>query len=419
MEPQHQSPGISQHQLETILNSGPVPIMLLRDNLWRWQNPAATKRFGTGTPGQPAESLVQQLVPDTNQATLLLHLLQVDTGSLDSHGTKPLRLELRGLDGGTVRCEVASSPVNEWTILYLNAFGCTFQDGELLNETHKMASLGRLAEGMAHEINNPLAAIGQNLQLILNRMLMRTRRNHSAAETAGTTLQAIELFLEAQGIPEMFEAALEHHIRAGNIVHQMMAFAPNEFSHRYMPQDLGELIEHAIFLARKDYFQNTALGLQHIDVQVHIDAPLPKVVCQAWKITQSLFAIIKNAAEAIGGQRSGEPAGLISISATQQSNRICIQICDNGVGMDSNTQEKIFEPYFTTKKGNLGTGLGLATCYYVIVQEHSGEISVHSTPGKGTEVTIVLPLQSPAVTGFNADSLAPGIVSDGNLITRF
>ena len=93
----------------------------------------------------------------------------------------------------------------------------------------------------------------------------------------------------------------------------MMAFAPNEYSHRFIPQNIPDLIEHALLLARKDYFQSIALGIQNIDLRVSIEPALPPVICQAWKITQSFFAIIRNAAEAIVLQRGTNPGGVIDI----------------------------------------------------------------------------------------------------------
>ena len=208
---------------------------------------------------------------------------------------------------------------------------------------------------------------------------------------SGTTLEAIERYISAQNLSDKFDAALSHSIRAGKIVHQMMVFAPNDRNHQYLPQDVSELIDHAVTLAKRDYFQHTALEFQQIELRITIEKNLPQVICQAWKITQAFFAIIKNATEAIHKKFDSGQGGQLVINARQTDGVVQISFEDNGVGIDASLLDKIFEPYFTTKPGNLGTGLGLASCYYVIQHEHFGAIDVQSTPGEGTTVTLSLP----------------------------
>ena len=383
---------------------------IFKHNRLIWGNQMAIRIFGDYTKQNIAtEELAARLIPDSNIRDRFLEKIRERSGVRTDGMVRPLLVEVRNREGNLVQCEMTVNHVDEWALLYVNLSGVQLYENEIVSETHKMASLGRLAQGMAHEINNPLSAIGQNLQLILQRLLMNTQKNRETARQSGTTLECIETFLEAQGIPDMFDAALNHHIRAGQIVHQMMAFAPNDQSHRYLPQDVGELLRQAMLLARKDYFQNTAMQLQHITVQMNVPDGLPGVVCQAWKIVQALFAIIRNAVEAIYRKMEDGRGGEIVIRARENQRMVDISIADNGIGIEPNIINKIFEPYFTTKRGNQGTGLGLASCYYVIHQEHFGEISVASTLNEGSVFTVSLPVQDGNSERFIGSMIPPGV----------
>jgi signal transduction histidine kinase len=383
---------ITLSQLELLLDSSPMATAIFRQGHLIWGNQMAIRIFGDYTQQNIAtEELAVRLIPDSNIRNKVIEKLRECSGVRSDAMVRPLLVEVRNREGNQVQCEMTVNHVDGWALLYINFPGVQLYENEIVSETHKMASLGRLAQGMAHEINNPLAVIGQNLQLILQRLLMSTQKNREAAQQSGTTLECIESFMEMQGIPDMFDAALNHHIRAGKIVHQMMAFAPNDYSHRYLLQDVGELLSQAILLARKDYFQNTAMQLQHINIRTIVPDGLPGVVCQAWKIVQALFAIIRNAVEAIYRKMEDGRGGEIVICVRENQRMVDISIEDNGIGIDPNIINKIFEPYFTTKSGNLGTGLGLASCYYVIHQEHFGEISVASMVDQGSVFTVSLP----------------------------
>ena len=401
---------ITLSQLELLLDSSPMATAIFKHNRLIWGNQMAIRIFGDYTKQNIAtEELAARLIPDSNIRDRFLEKIRERSGVRTDGMVRPLLVEVRNREGNLVQCEMTVNHVDEWALLYVNLSGVQLYENEIVSETHKMASLGRLAQGMAHEINNPLSAIGQNLQLILQRLLMNTQKNRETARQSGTTLECIETFLEAQGIPDMFDAALNHHIRAGQIVHQMMAFAPNDQSHRYLPQDVGELLRQAMLLARKDYFQNTAMQLQHITVQMNVPDGLPGVVCQAWKIVQALFAIIRNAVEAIYRKMEDGRGGEIVIRARENQRMVDISIADNGIGIEPNIINKIFEPYFTTKRGNQGTGLGLASCYYVIHQEHFGEISVASTLNEGSVFTVSLPVQDGNSERFIGSMIPPGV----------
>ena len=399
---------ISIPVLEQLLALSPMATAMFRENQLVWRNQAAATLFGDmGSDSITSEVLAKKLIPNPLIRETLLARARAQGAERGDDVPRPIPVELRRSDGQLIQCEMSLIRVDVYTLLFVNLPGSFQYTNEILSETHKMAALGRLAQGMAHEINNPLAAIGQNMQLILQRLIMNTERNRQIAEECGTSIDAIEKYITAQGISEKFDAVLTQNIRAGKIIHQMMAFAPNDQSHQYLPQSIAELVEHSLYLARRDYFQHTALEFANIGLNISIEKNLPDVVCQAWKITQAFFAVIKNATEAIHKKFTASKGGQIDIRAWREGKLVRISFEDNGVGMKAELLDKIFEPYFTTKSGNLGTGLGLASCYYVINHEHFGDIVASSVPGEGSVFTVSMPFLHPTLTSMIPDTINP------------
>ncbi|MBN2718554.1 MAG: PAS domain-containing protein [Deltaproteobacteria bacterium] len=379
--------------LEQLIDLSPMAVAVFRDNLLVWRNRAAARMFGDFSNGDvTSEELATRLIPNPLMRETLLAQARARSVDTDREFPVSIPIELQRADGALVQCEISTIRMANITLLFVSLPSSFQYTSEIVSETHKMAALGRLAQGMAHEINNPLAAIGQNMQLILQRLLMNTERNQRIAMESGTTLDAIERYVDAQQISEKFDAVLTGNLRVGKIVHEMMAFAPSDDSHQYLPQNVSDLLDQALFLAKRDFFQHTALALCNIEIVMSLEKDLPDVVCQAWKITQAFFAIIKNATEAIHKKHPDAKGGRLSIHAWQQQGAVKISFDDNGTGMPEEMLGKIFEPYFTTKPGNLGTGLGLASCYYVIHQEHFGEIDVQSVQNEGSMFTVSLPV---------------------------
>ncbi|MBN2342554.1 MAG: hypothetical protein JXX29_10950 [Deltaproteobacteria bacterium] len=386
---------ISKETLVSLLDRSPMAAALFCENRLMWASARARDLFGNFEEGAiTSEELVVKVIPNTHMRESFLERIRKDRFADSSVREKPLQLECRSIRGELLQCEMFISRRDEWSLLYINVVSTFRYNAEILCETEKMASLGRLSEGLAHEINNPLAAIGQNLQLIWHRLLMTTAKNNDVAGQCGTSLSAIEKYLTKRGITEMFETVLEQNIRASRIVHEMLTFAPNERSHQYHPQQVGELLEQAFLLARRDYFQHTPLGFDRIQVRIAVSEDVPHIVCQAWKMQQAFFAIIKNAAEAVQKRFGMSTGGKLTITAKKEDRFVRIYFSDNGIGMTDDIRSKVFEPYFTTKSGNLGTGLGLASCYYIIHQEHFGELSVESTAGQGSTFIVSIPYQN-------------------------
>lgn len=402
------SPVHLSEQIILLLEHSPLATAVFENSRMVWSNRALKEVFGDfSSEGWTLEELVTRIIPNVHMRAAILEQDLKNSAEASQPVHRPLSVECSRKGGELLQCEFTSSHFDQHLLLHINVISTFRYNAEILCETHKMASLGRLSEGLAHEINNPLAAIGQNLQLIWQRLLINNRKNKKIADKCGISLQAIEEYLGNQGILEMFETVLEQNIRASKIVHEMLQFAPNDRSHDYYPQNVQELLEQSLLLARKDYFQNTPMGLEHVKVQISVAEDVPQIVCQAWKIQQAFFAVIKNAVEAIQKKFGLTHEGCLTVTVRNCDRNVQIRFEDNGVGMDEETQQKVFEPYFTTKPGNLGTGLGLASCFYIVHQEHFGNISVKSTLGEGTAFTISIPYGNKSLNNLSAKRHPP------------
>ncbi|MCP4690454.1 MAG: HAMP domain-containing protein [Desulfobacterales bacterium] len=267
---------------------------------------------------------------------------------------------------------------------------------EMMIQTEKMLSVGGLAAGMAHEINNPLAGILQNAQVIQNRIFGELPKNRRTAEACGVNLDDVRTYVEKRGLVKMLDAVMSSGRRAAKIVDNMLSFSRKSES-KASPRDMGKMIDKTLELAENDYDLKKKYDFRKIEIIREYDPDGPMVQCEETKIQQVLLNILKNGAQAMAEFRSlkpgGEKSGSRFILRTRRDGRMGrLEIEDNGPGMNEETRKRIFEPFFTTKEVGVGTGLGLSVSYFIITENHSGAMHVESTPGKGAAFIIKLPL---------------------------
>jgi two-component system NtrC family sensor kinase len=226
-----------------------------------------------------------------------------------------------------------------------------------------MASIGKLAAIVAHEINNPLAGILVYAKLLLKK-LNKTKGAGPDAEAFRTHLDMIAA-----------ESA-----RCGDIVKNLLQFS-RQAKTNLEPNDLNEIIYQSVRLVQHK------IDLMAVETELRLDDACRRVTCDAPQIKQAMVALLINACEAM---RPGEGRLLVSSQPLADERAVEIRITDNGVGMDEETRRQIFEPFFTTKEQGKGVGLGLAIVYGIITS-HAGEIEVESAPGCGTTFIIRLP----------------------------
>jgi len=274
---------------------------------------------------------------------------------------------------------------------------------EMMIQSEKMMSVGGLAAGMAHEINNPLAGILQNAQVMRNRLKSGLARNRNAALECGTTFETIEAYVKNRGIMEMLETMIDSGKRAARIVQNMLSFSRKSES-RFIPCRLAELLDETIELASNDYDLKKKYDFRRIQLQREYAPDTPAVPCDGTKIQQVFLNILKNGAQAMAENdlRQEPPRFILRVSpepCIEDPEAQCVkmqcvrvEIEDNGPGMDEAVRKRIFEPFFTTKETGIGTGLGLSVSYFIINKNHKGTLSVDSVPGRGTRFVIILPL---------------------------
>ena len=241
---------------------------------------------------------------------------------------------------------------------------------EQVIRSEKLASLGKLSATIAHEINNPIAAVLTYVKL----MMKLVKRGHFSQDRAGD----ISRYLGTMG---------SELTRCGEIVKDLLAFSRRSRI-AIKPQNIDQIISRTLALTSHD------LKLKEIQFVSEIDPDLPMVKCDFRQIQQVLLNLIINASEAMEG------GGVLSISAMRAGKNgfLEITISDTGSGISKEDQKDIFEPFFTTKAEGRGIGLGLSVVYGIITN-HNGSIEVESEVGKGSAFKVLLPIEEPLNNG--------------------
>lgn len=272
---------------------------------------------------------------------------------------------------------------------------------EMMVQTEKMVSVGGLAAGMAHEINNPLSAILQGCQNTFRRLSPELSANRQAAEKWGLDLEAVRGYLETRGILAFLEGMRAAAQRASRIVVDMLAFSRRGAA-EFAPVQLNELLDAALRLAASDYDLKKKYDFRELALVRDYDPDLPEVYCDRTEIEQVFLNVIRNAGQAMAGAATTGPQRIV-LRTRRERGFARVEVEDNGPGMDENTRRRVFEPFFTTKPAGVGTGLGLSVSYFIITEQHAGQMEVWSRPGEGSCFTIRLPLGKQARGGDTSD----------------
>ncbi|MGH8451826.1 ATP-binding protein [Pseudomonas sp.] len=262
---------------------------------------------------------------------------------------------------------------------------------EMMVQSEKMLSVGGLAAGMAHEINNPLGAILHNVQNIRRRLSPDLPKNLEHAEQAGIELDTVNRYLQSREVPQLLDGIQQAGARAAKIVTHMLSFSRR--SNRQMaPCDLPALIDQAVEIAGNDFDLTIGFDFKGQAIIRQFDPQLGPVPGTANELEQVLLNLLKNAAQAIHLREDDSEPGRIILRTRLNPPWAEIQVEDNGIGMSENVRKRTFEPFFTTKEIGQGTGLGLSVSYFIVTNNHKGQMEVQSTLGQGTCFTLRLPL---------------------------
>ncbi|SES81310.1 sensor histidine kinase [Pseudomonas graminis] len=279
---------------------------------------------------------------------------------------------------------------------------------EMMVQSEKMLSVGGLAAGMAHEINNPLGAIMHNVQNIRRRLSPDLPKNLEQAEQEGIQLAAVNQYLIAREVPQLLDGIQSAGARAAKIVSHMLSFSRRS-NRQLAPCDLPALIDQAVEIASNDFDLTIGFDFKGQNIIRQFDPGLGPVPATANELEQVLLNLLKNAAQAIHQRENASEPGRIILRTRLNPPWAEIQVEDNGIGMPESVRKRTFEPFFTTKEIGQGTGLGLSVSYFIITNNHKGQMEVHSTLGQGTCFTLRLPLVDNSI-----DMPAPQVIGQND-----
>ena len=260
---------------------------------------------------------------------------------------------------------------------------------EFLIQTEKVMSLGVLAAGMAHEINNPLGIISQGVQNVLRRTREPLPGNLRTAQECAIPFEKIRCYLEKRNVFRSLEAIHEAVGRSAAIVSNMLEFSRKSDS-RPAPLSLNRLLEKTIDLAKTDYDLKKKYDFRNIRIATDFALDL-EVHGVASELEQVFFNLLRNSAQNL--TQAGRRNPRILLHTRREGNWAVVEVEDNGTGIPPEIRPKIFDPFFTTKEVGQGTGLGLSISFHIIVQRHQGEMLVESEPGAWTRFILRLPLK--------------------------
>ncbi len=351
-----------------VIDLMPDLITLQRDHRVIYLNRAVRRLLGIDGDERRAEAdLIERVHPDDRArvSELFRKVGELELGVVSD----VLEVQLRGADGSWRTCEVSGIRVELGGEVTVVSTGRDVTDRKRMRAklvmSDRMASLGTLAAGIAHEINNPLAYVIGNLEAMAE-ILGGPERTASAGERA-------ELGAQVRDARDGAE-------RVRKIVHGLRSFSRSDAETR-VPLALPDVLEAAIRL--------TGNEVRHRAELVRELGPVPLVVADDGRLTQVFINLLVNAAHAISAGRSSDNRITVR-TRTDDLGRAVIEIEDTGTGIPADLQSRVFDPFFTTKGVGEGTGLGLSICHG-IVSGLGGQISIDSALGRGTIVRVALP----------------------------
>jgi PAS domain S-box-containing protein len=353
-------------------------------------NPAAEKIFGYSVAEALGRTAHELIVPEWVHATTDLIWARLMAGSLYPSSIN----ENVTKDGRVVVCEWTNTPVcdkqGQVTAVLSMAQDATERKRAeaVMIQSEKMSMVAAMAAGMAHEVNNPLGIIAQDLQNLERRLSPALPANCKVAGELGLDLDLVEHYLERRDIHRYVTSMRAAVKRASVIISNMLQFSRMSDASRQLV-NLNEVLDQSVQLAANDYDLRKKYDFKNVSLKRSYGKELPEVLVCVTEMEQVFINLLKNAAQAMFEVGTEHPC--ISLETGCVDNHVNVSIRDNGPGMSEAVRKKIFDPFFTTKGVGAGTGLGLSVSYSIVTKNHDGEISVASAPGQGACFSVRLP----------------------------
>ncbi len=361
-------------------------------------NPAAVDMFKAETKeqicGLTPHDLSPKYQPDGQLSEKRIIAAIAEALESGSHSHEWMSIKLNG-EEFFATVNVSKIVINEEPILFATLRDVTESKRAqaLLIQSEKMLSVGGLAAGMAHEINNPLAGMMQTASSLENRLLKieEFSSNVAVAEKHQLDINNLKQYMYDRGIDRMVKTIKDSGSRVAYIVKNMLSFARSSDSENQL-HDITTLADEAIELAQIDFSQKKSYDFRSIKINKEYSTSIPQVMCQSGMIQQVVLNILQNGAHGMFSAQVEIPAFTIRCWYEQEKDMVGLEIEDNGPGIEKEAKESLFQPFFTTKAAGIGTGLGLSVSYYIITENHHGELTEESKPGDGAKFRILLPV---------------------------
>ena len=378
----------TKNYIDNIVNS--MPFMLIgidsKMEVTQWNNSTANHT------GISAENATGKKITDL--ITLSENIIKLITDSLKLSEVKFLSAQKRYLNKKPVYEDITVYPLKDsrsrGAVILIENVTEFFKLQQAMLQSEKMMTVGGLAAGMAHEINNPLAGIIQNAEVLKNRLFTASKANLRKAKEIGVEYDRIHDYLKQRRVDYLLQNVINSGVHAAAIVKNMLSFARDN---SVMQNDCSiiSVLDNTIELARSDYNLKKKFDFKKIKITKNYQQPESLLRCDPSKLQQVFLNILRNGAEAMNEKKAEDYTPEFKIDVFIRDNWYCIEIIDNGPGIDESVINNIFNPFFTTKDVDKGTGLGLSISFFIIKQLHYGNLRVESKPGEWAKFIIELP----------------------------
>ena len=356
----------SEASFRTLIERSPIATFVQRDGTCVYANGAAAAMLGYDAPAQMIGRPIMDFVhPDDREWVRARQRDVAQHGQNTPGEARMLRRDGRAVltEANGVRIEFDGAPSNVVFVRDVTERREMFARAAVAD---RMVTVGTLAAGVAHEVNNPLAYVASNLEILAHDV---------AAVLAGEPTR-----VPKEELRTLVEEAREGVDRVTGIVRELRSLARSD-DEPHAPVDVTRVLASAIKIANAEIRHRARVIEQY-------EPGLPHVVAPPSRLAQVFINLLVNSAQAMPEGRSGSDE--IRVRANVDGARVVVEIEDTGVGIPASILHRIFDPFFTTKAAGIGMGLGLAISQQIVSAIH-GEITVASTPGVGTTFRVVLP----------------------------